>query len=146
MKQPYNSFNHRYGTGIWLPANLSEEDLTILQENLSKNIGDEEAYIPKNKIYDLSTSFAYKLGNFFIFDNIISRGGIYLICLLILTLFLFKNNRKLFPMYLPILGNTATWIVLLAFQAYRYIWYIQVITIFMILFVMVCGKKGRDIE
>ena len=141
MKQPSNSFNHRYGTGIWLPANLGSVERKALNQNVSSSIKNQDAVVPNNKLYSIYVNFAYKLGNYFILDNIISRGGMYMMILFILALFLWKNNRKLYPIYLPMLGNTATWVLLLAFQAYRYIWYIQVITMFIILFVIVFGKR-----
>ena len=145
MKQPDKSFNHRYGTGIWLPANLGEKEIEALKKNVSSSITGDEAFVPNNKIYNIYTSFAYKLINIFILDNIVSRGAVYIMLLFIVAFYLFKNNRKLYPIYIPMLGNTATWVLLLAFQAYRYIWYIEVITVFIILFVVVFGKYNLKV-
>ena len=60
-----------------------------------------------------------------------------------LLLYTWKHNKSLFAVYIPILANTATWVLLFAYQVYRYVWYLPIITIFMF-FVVCCFTQNTE--
>ena len=140
---PLDSFNHRYGYGIWLPANLTKEEekeLKKINQEINRN---QESYVKDEGIAQTIQKTAEKMGSFYIIDNIASRCGLYIIILMLLLLYTWKHNKSLFAVYIPILANTATWVLLFAYQVYRYVWYLPIITIFMF-FVVCCFTQNTE--
>lgn len=69
------------------------------------------------------------------------RSGFYLGLILIMILYFWKNNKKNMIMYIPLLGNLATWVLLLYYQTYRYVWFMQIIAIMSILLIVSSKEK-----
>lgn len=143
VHQPADGFNSTFATGIWLPNVTTAKEILSLQ-TLNDNINEKEVgYVPNNKLFNEIISFIYRANNSFILNNIMFRPGFFLSLLLIGMLCIFKNSKQLLAMYIPFLGNTATWLILLCYQAFRYVWYIQIISIFTATLILIseCPKK-----
>lgn len=140
---PLDSFNHRYGIGIWLPAGINKKEEAELKKLNSAIDRDKEAYIPDNAGARFIQQKAEKTSTIYLLDNLASRCGFYVGILMILLLYTWKRNKKLFAIYIPIMANTATWVLLFAYQAYRYVWYLPVLTIFIFL-VTYCFSKRPE--
>lgn len=143
MTQPEASFNHRYGSGIWLPNNLNKKELNALHKMDYRINAKETSYQNDNIVVNGIINMVNRMSNIYVLDNILFRTGIYIILLFVLMFVLCNNNALIWPMYIPLVGNTATWVILLNYQVYRYVWYIQIITIFILLSTVVFGNKSK---
>lgn len=130
------SFNHRYPVGVWFPSYANPE---IFNVHITDEI--DNAYIPKNQLTKIIRYPIAKIETTSLLDSIFFRSGIY-VCLLMLTiLFIFNNQKRFILLLFPLIGNTGTWILIMQHQSFRYVWYMQLITLFIILFMMFCGKN-----
>lgn len=127
--QPQNSFNHRYAEGIWLPANISADMLDI-----PLKWDTPEVYHSQNFLTTMFDLLRTQVEKYQITDIFIFRSGIYLIIYMILLLYNWINKRKWFlAASIPLLGNTLSLMLLLAHQSYRYVWYVFLCVITLII-------------
>lgn len=145
LSAPNNGFNQRYAFGIWPPKNLSEKDIEAIQKFLPEIEQGKEAYLPSNIVAKAYIRVADMSSGIYILDNLFFRSGIWLIFFFLGLLFMMNHCKKLWIMNLPMLGTTATWIVLFSFQTYRYVWYIPVSVFFFLISIVVFSKKQEKV-
>ena len=144
IMHPSNGFNSRYAVGIWFPNQMTNEEWEIIKK-FNPNIDTKKPGITyTNNIANVYKKAASISEKYIVLDLFIWRAGIYLALLLLWLFYILNNNKKLIWILIPLLGNTATWIVFLAYQTFRYMWYFQVIVFFILLTTFVFGKKVKD--
>lgn len=146
INQPWDGFNSRYATGIWLPDGLTTDEREILNLMNPKIDADTMVIIPSNRIYNKIVGSIDYLNSINIFDSLFFRGGIFLLLLLLCFIYLIYNNKSLLPILIPFLGNTLTWVVLLSYQTYRYVYYIQGIGLLVLLIIIVENNNLRRVK
>lgn len=145
LTMPNGEINNRYAFGIWLPKQLTQEEKTELLKFMSEIKDDKLEYIPTNLVAAGVRKIADKMTSVYLLDNLFFRAGIWSIFFFLGFLFMMNHKKRFWIMTLPMLGTTATWIILLAFQAYRYVWYIPVCVFFYLLAVMVFPQKEKKV-
>jgi hypothetical protein len=141
IPHPLNGFNSRYAAGIWFPNHMTNDEWKVI-ERFNSNISRETSGIAyTNKIADTYKQVAKVSESYFALDLLTWRGGIYLAALMLWFVYILNNNKKLVWIIVPLIGNTATWVVFLAYQTFRYVWYLQVVVLFIVLATLVFGEK-----
>ena len=120
VTQPKESFNYRYAEGIWSPASVSSDIFNLPLTQESSNV-----YQTHNYLTNIFNFLRTQMEKYPITDIFIFRSGFYLIFYFILLVYNCINKRKWFLVAsIPLIGNTIALMLLLAHQSYRYIWYI----------------------
>jgi hypothetical protein len=134
---PEGSFNHRYADGIYFPEGLDGEIVGVkLQDNVYQN---NSIFVKPFRLFKQLTESIISI------DSIVWRVGFSWIVIILITYILFVEKKYKNMLYLiPMFGNTATWVILLAHQSFRYVWYINLITYIYILIKLL--KKGGEHE
>ena len=134
IMEPEDGFNARYAYGLFSPV-LNEEEWKVIKKiDIDNRLNNDNLnYWKDSTISSPYIKIASITAESNFFDMLFWRSGFYLSVLLILTLFIKKNNKNLFYMYAPLVGNVGTWIVLLSYQTFRYIWFVQIIVLFIFL-------------
>ena len=117
------SYNYRYETN-----GIVQNDIGLVQQNnfLTKFI---------NKI--LTISYKTKL-----FDVIFWRGGVYLVILLYLSFYIyFFADRESIWIFMPAIGNTISLFLSMSTQDYRYVWYLPILCVFIMLYTLVSNQE-----
>ena len=102
----------------------------------------EPYYYIHNSIADLCNGIFNMFSYNKILDAIFWRSGIYFVLLFIFYIYsvvVHKNSINI--MLIPFWGNTLSWILVLSFQAYRYIYYVQIIAFFYVAFCLTYPNK-----
>ena len=136
-----DSFNIRTNDAVWVNSSAS---LSFL------GMTDGDYYYNHSKVADfyrslVTFSFPGELPEDQVSDILLWRTGSYLILYLVLMLFWRKNNlRKMFWPSMPLLGNVFILAIGLYYQSFRYVYFIQVLTI--TLLIMTFNLKKVSIE
>lgn len=78
-------------------------------------------------------------------DMLFWRSGAYLIFLLVLCFYWWKNSSKMFLAAVPLFGNIFGSLFLLYHQSFRYVYFIQLLTV-ALFFLTICENKNREKE
>ena len=146
MSMPKNSFNHRLGYGVWLPANMTDEEYSELSSFIPEINKEQDDYVSNNFIAKAYIYAGERCADIYLLDNLFYRGGIWISFFLIGFIFMLNHKKSLWISTLPILGTTATWIVLMAFPVSRYIWYLPVCVYFFLIAILVCDEEKKKKE
>ena len=138
---PVNGYNARYASGLWIAKYTSKIEWDAVKK-ISNDINENQAGYPKNNL--IANKFLYIASiseSKLVVDSIVWRSGIYFAMLIILCFYIINKKIETIWFLIPIIGNTATWLIFFTYQTFRYVWYIQIIAIFVILSVIVYDKS-----
>ncbi len=97
-----------------------------------------------NFLSNIIRAYRNIFGNYVILDSLVLRPGIYNVLLILIGYYLWiTHNRKMLMIFLPYLGNTLTWVILMSHQSFRYVWYIQLLSMFILLSVLTFPPRGQ---
>lgn len=136
--QPEDSFNSRIdnyiaineAAGFQIPG--TEEGDTYVYSSLLARLYSAASYftIPGEAVHRQVT------------DMILWRSGAWIIFLMLLFLYWDAHGlNRLWWAAMPLLGNTAASILVVYHQSFRYIWYVQVLTLILLLGTFLCQKS-----
>ena len=64
----------------------------------------------------------------------------------ILCLFIIKNNKKYLIVTSVFVFNTLTWMALMLHQSYRYVWYVPILVILLVISTVIYIKEQKVYE
>ena len=133
---PEGSFNHRYADGIYFPEGLDGDIVGVkLQDNVYQN---NKIFVKPFRLFKQLTESIISI------DSIVWRVGFSWIVIILITYILFVEKKYKNMLYLiPMFGNTATWVILLAHQSFRYVWYVNLLTYAYILILIFNNKREK---
>lgn len=143
MSMSKESFNYIFVGGAELL--ISKDSEYEIYKKIDPRVKNEFTFLPPkynigSKYFDLVANLRTKYN---ILDNIFFRVGMYINLLLILCLFILKHNKKHFIITSVVLVNTFTWVILMLHQSYRYLWYIPVLVLFILLSSILYVKEKK---
>lgn len=143
MSMSKESFNYIFVGGAELL--ISKDSEYEIYKKIDPRVKNEFTFLtPKynigSKYFDLLANLIMKYN---ILDNIFFRIGMYINLLLILCLFILKHNKKYFIITSVVLVNTFTWVILMLHQSYRYLWYVPVLVLFILLSSILYVKEKK---
>lgn len=139
MVTPIDGFNSTYIIGIWFPSSISPDVLNL-------EYTDKEQMVYSNGDNIIKSGFS-KYRNYLETNTILYiifwRPAFSLSVILILCLYLIVKKSKLLVVTLPTIMGILFWVLFMIHQSYRYLWFVYVSLILLLIFHIYENSKNR---